>query len=132
MTLFIDRDLGKRLGLALRTVHVPVVNHIERYPKADAESVPDVMWIREATELGEILMTRDGGIRRRGVELKAIVSAGARCFVLETGNASPFVYLRAVMVAWPRIERLVAKQPAPFMFGISRTGRLTQRYPSRP
>lgn len=129
MTLFIDRDLGKRLGLALRTVHVPVVNHIDRYPSADAESIPDATWIAEAAARGEIILTRDGGIRRRDVELAAIIAANARAFVLETGNASALTYLRAVLIAWPRMQDLIAGEQPPFMFAIRADGRVLRRYP---
>lgn len=129
MKLFIDRDLGKRLGRALRAVGVPVVLHIDRYPNADAESVPDSVWIRAATEQGEVILTRDGRIRRMSAELAAVVAAKASCFVLETGNASPLDYLRAVMAAWPRMVEIVASETPPFMYGISRTGRVTRRYP---
>lgn len=130
MRLFIDRDLGKRLGRALRAVGIPVVLHIERYPSADAESVPDQLWIAQATAQGEVILTRDGRIRRMSAELAAVVAAKARCFVLETGNASPLDYLRAVMAAWPRMVEIADQEPPPFMYGISRNGRLTRRYPT--
>ena len=130
MNLFIDRDLGKKLGRALRVVGVRVTLHIERYPEADAETIPDQQWIREASSAGEVILTRDGRIRRTQAELAAVIAAGARCFVLETGNATPLAYLRAVMIAWPAMERVVRDFPAPFMFGIGQTGRLTRRYPS--
>ena len=129
MNLFIDRDLGKRFGKALRTVGVPVTNHIDRYPMADAESVPDWLWIAEAARLGEIIITRDGGIRRIRAEVEAVVAAGARCFVLETGNASSFDYLRAIMIAWPGMNRVVEGVPAPFMYGVNRNGRLRRLFP---
>ena len=129
MNLFVDRDLGKRLGKALRVVGVRVTNHIDRYPRADAESIPDRIWIAEAAGLGEIIITRDGGIRRVAAELDAVVTAGGRCFVLETGNASAFDYLRAIMVAWPAMMRVVKEQPAPFMYGVNRNGRLRRRFP---
>lgn len=129
MKFFIDRDLGKRLGYALRAVRIPVVLHIERYPTADAESVPDSLWIAEATASGEVILTRDGRIRRMPAELAAVVTANASCFVLETGNAAPLDCLRAVMAAWPRMMEIVAREPPPFMYGISRTGRVTRRYP---
>lgn len=130
MKLFIDRDLGKRLGRALRAVGIPVVLHIDRYPTADAESVPDSVWIAEATAEGEVILTRDGRIRRMSAELAAVVTAKASCFVLETGNATPLDYLRAVMAAWPRTIEIVGTEAPPFMYGISRTGRVTRRYPA--
>lgn len=130
MKLFIDRDLGgKQLGGALRAVHVQVVCHRERYPNADAETVPDTQWIREAAELGEIILTRDGGIHRVPAEIEALATAGARGFVLETRNATPFVNLRALMLAWPAMEQRVADEPGAFLYGINREGRLMRRYP---
>lgn len=110
MKLFIDRDLGKRLGRALRAVGVSVVLHIDRYPSADAESVPDSVWIAAATEQSEVILTHDGRIRRMSAELAAVVAAKASCFVLETGNASPLDYLRAVMAAWPHMQEIVATE----------------------
>jgi hypothetical protein len=127
--LFIDRDLGKKLGYALRTVGVSVTNHIERYPTADEESISDAQWIQEASLRKEVIVTRDGGIRRESAELQAMIAAGARCFVLETGNAPAFVYLRALMVAWPQMERVTAEEPPPFMFAITRAGRVLRRFP---
>lgn len=132
MTLFIDRDLGKRFGRALRMVGVNVVLLVERYPSADAESVPDETWIREAARRSEVIVTRDGRIRRQHVELRAIADAGARCFVLETGNATPFDYLRAAMIAWPRIQGIIETEEPPYMFGISRKGRVRRLYPASP
>ncbi len=129
MKVFIDRDLGKRLGYALRAVRIPVVLHIERYPAADAESVPDAVWIAEATAQREVILTRDGRIRRMSAELAAVVAAGAKCFVLETGNATPLDYLQALMAAWPRMLEIVDEETPPFMYGISRTGRVARRYP---
>lgn len=129
MKLFVDRDLGKRLPRALKAVGVEATAHIDRYPTADAESIEDREWIREAVGRGELLITRDGTIRRREVEIGAIVRAEGACVVLETGNGTPLVYLRALMIAWPEIERLVNDERPPWVFGLSRDGRMTRRYP---
>jgi len=127
---FIDRDLGKKLGAALRSVGVAAVNHVDRYPKSDAEKVPDSRWIRDATAAGEIILTRDSRVVRRGsAELASIVAAGGRGFVLETGNATPLMYLRVLMIAWPRMERIVNDESAPYMYGITASGRVLRRYP---
>lgn len=128
--LFIDRDLGgKRLARALRAVGVAVTPHIERYASADAETVADIDWIAEAARRDEVIVTRDGTIRRRDVEIAAIIRGRARCVVLETGNASALVYLRALLVAWPELERICDDEAPPFVYGINRDGRLTRRHP---
>jgi hypothetical protein len=129
--VFLDRDLGKQLGLALRAVGVDATNHIYRYPTADAESVSDRLWIREATERGEVILTRDGSIRRREAELAVVIEVGARCFVFETGNASALDNLRALMVALPRMVEVVRDEDRPYMYGIRPDGTLIRRYPPR-
>lgn len=130
MKFFVDRDLGAKLGNALRAIGIPTTNHRHRYPHSDAESVPDSQWITDATALDEVVITRDGGVhRRRSAELAAIVNAGARGFVLETGNATPLDNLRAMMLAWPRIIEIVDKDSPPFLYGIDRRGRVKRRYP---
>ncbi len=111
-------------------MRIDAVLHIERYPTADAESIPDAHWIREAAARGDIILTRDGNIRRREAELAAIIDAEARCFVLETGNATPLDYLRALMIAWPRVQEILDTEAAPFMYGNSRKGVVRRRYPS--
>lgn len=126
MKLFIDRDLGKKLGRAIRAVGVSVTLHSERYPTD--ERVPDQDWIKAAAEAGEIILTRDGDIRRVDVEVAAIVGAGARCIVLETGNAKPIDYLVAVMTAWRKIEA-IADEDGPVVYGVNRQGRVRRLYP---
>ena len=130
MSFFIDRDLGKKLGRALQAVGVQAVNHIDRYPLADAETVPDSRWIREAASRGDVVITRDSRVlRRRSAELHAITTANARGFVLETGNATPLDNLRALMIAWPKLQQIIASEPAPFMYGVDAQGRVKRRYP---
>jgi predicted nuclease of predicted toxin-antitoxin system len=128
--LFIDRDLGKKLGRSLTAIGIPATPHADRYT-SPAERVSDQRWIREATAKGEVVLTRDGDIRRVDVEIKAIVESGARCFVLEVGNASAIDYLRAVMIAWPRIVEIVATNPPPYVYGINRRGHVRRRYPKK-
>jgi predicted nuclease of predicted toxin-antitoxin system len=126
---FLDRDLGKKLGRSMRAVGLAVTLHAERYPDADAE--PDRAWIKRAAADGEIILTRDGKIRRIDVELTAIVENGGRCITFETGNASPLDYLVALMSAWRRIEELNSAAPPPWVYGLRRDGRLIRRYPAR-
>lgn len=131
MKFFTDRDLGKKLGRSLQAIGIPATILDDRYPSSPAETIRDTRWIREATVLDEIILTRDGGLARRGsAEIQAVVSAGGRCFVLEVGNASPIDYLRAVMVAWPRIAAIVAIEEPPFVYAIRRDHRVVRRYPT--
>jgi hypothetical protein len=130
LTYFVDRDLGKRLAAALRAIGVPAVAHVERYRDSDAESVPDTAWIRDCAKRGEVIITRDSRQHRRlSAELHAITSGGAKAFVLETGNASVLEYMRALLIAWPRLQRIVAGEVGPWVYGINANGRVLRRYP---
>lgn len=126
MTFFVDRDLGPRVGRALREVKVDVVLHSDRFTASES----DVVWIRAVSADGLVILTRDRHIRTRPAERQAFAEAGARCFVVATGASTPLDDLRALLIAWPMIVGHVASTPAPFMYGIARDGRLTQYIPA--
>jgi hypothetical protein len=126
VTFFVDRDLGPRVGRALREVKVDVVLHADRFTASESDAV----WIRSVSADGLVILTRDRHIRRRPAERQAFEDAGARCFVVATGASTPLDDVRALLIAWPLILEHVASTPAPFMYGIARDGRLTQYIPT--
>lgn len=126
MTFFVDRDLGPRVGRALREVKVDVVLHGDRFRPDES----DARWIRSVTTDGLVILTRDRHIRSRSAERDAFMEAGARCFVVTTGVSTPLDDLRALLMSWPAILAIEAEMAAPFMFGIARDGRLTQYVPT--
>jgi hypothetical protein len=121
LRLFLDRDVGRKVGHALRLVGVEVQLHHERYPNRD--SIADDVWIPEVAADGYTIVTHDGMIRRRRGEWEVFKASGARCFVLTTPTR--FAHLRALMMAWPEIEAIVATEQAPYMYGLSSKGVLT-------
>jgi hypothetical protein len=124
--LFTDRDVGPDIGLALRQVGVEIELYRDRYTSG---MVPDERWIAEVTSEGLVILTKDTHIRSRPAERTVFEAAGARAFVLATRGATRLENLRAVLIAWPRMEAEVATRHAPFMFGIDRAGNLTQYVP---
>lgn len=125
MTYFVDRDLGPRVGEALRSVKVDIVLHHERFAPAAA----DDEWIPAIAEDGLVILTRDRHIRSRPAERQVFNDARAKCIVVTTRVSTPLEDLRALLIAWPQIENLAATMPGPFMFGLARDGRLTQYIP---
>lgn len=130
MRLFVDRDLGLQLGRALREIGQDVQLHADRYPGRG--DVPDEEWISDVTRDGYIILTHDARIRSRPAERTAFEAAGARVFVFATKHPTPFVHLRALMIAWERIEDEVATMAPPFMFGIDADGVMNQYVPYDP
>jgi hypothetical protein len=123
--LFIDRDLGPAIGLALQAVKVDAKNHVELFN----EMAPDELWIPAVTAAGRVILSKDRRLRTRPAERAAFEAAGARCFVLTAEKQDRLSLLRCVLAAWDSIEDKVATVPAPFMYGIGRDGRLTQWIP---
>jgi hypothetical protein len=126
VTFFVDRDLGPLVGKALRAVKVEVVLHHERFGPMEK----DTAWIASVSREGLVILTRDRKIRSRPGERAVFEAAGARSFVVTTGASTPLDDLRALLAAWPRIQDRIENQPGPFMYGISRDGRMTQFIPT--
>lgn len=126
MTFFVDRDLGPRVGTALRSVGVDVVLHGDRF---DADT-SDQHWIATMTAESRVILTRDRHLRTRPAERAVFEDARARAIVVATGVSTPLEDLRSLLIAWSTIELHVAETPAPWMFGLSRDGKLTQYIPS--
>lgn len=120
-TFFFDRSIGKAVPRALQAVRVHAVSHDDHYPAQ--RKVPDETWIAEQTELGHVLVTKDKGIQHRTSEIAAIRSADARLLVLTDRRANRLRMLRAIMIAWPKIESIVDVEPiGPWIVTISAGG----------
>ena len=125
--LFFDRSIGKAVPLALRQVGVPVEIHDELYPQ---RLVPDEEWIGDATARGSVLITRDRRIRHRPAERKSVATAGGRMFVLRGKGARRLEMLRVLMIAWDRMQTVIATEAAPaWIYEFDAGGRLTRVFP---
>jgi hypothetical protein len=127
LRLYFDRSIGKSVPRALREVGVEVAYHTERYP--DQPALPDDRWIQDASRADEIVIHKDKRIRYRPEERAAFVRAGARMFLLG-GNLNRFDMLRLLMIAWPDMARAVECEPAPFIYRVLASGRLSRLHPS--
>lgn len=108
-----------------RSVGVEIVQHHERF----GARVPDADWLAAVSGERMVILSRDRKMRSRPAERQAFGAAGARCFVVATGASTPLEDLRALLWAWPAILGHVDTTPAPFMYGVSRQGQLTQWLP---
>ena len=99
--LFVDRSLGRRkVPDRLREVHPNVIAHDDVFQ----QDTDDEVWLREAGRRGWIVLTKDERIRRKPGEQIAIVTSGARCFVLHPTKGMTAEQMAEVLVdALPRI-----------------------------
>ena len=71
---------------------------------------------------GWVVLTKDRHIRYRTPEKEALKKAGVAVFVLTSGNLTGDDMARAFVTAMPRIKRLLAKLPPPFIAKVARGG----------
>jgi predicted nuclease of predicted toxin-antitoxin system len=117
-TFFVDRCLGRQVGLALRQSGLTVEFHADHF----ADDADDETWLSEVGKRGWVVLTKDKAIRTKPVELNAVKAAKIRMFSLSSGNmtgeqmASVFVANRLSM------GRFIKKHPPPFIARVSASG----------
>src|SRR5438876_11762880 len=80
---FTDANLGRRVVPdALRAAGEEVKVHDDCFPAGTFDSV----WLREVGKKGWVILTKDSRIRYRRNEMEALLSSGARSFVLVSRN----------------------------------------------
>ncbi|GAA1732120.1 hypothetical protein GCM10009809_29470 [Isoptericola hypogeus] len=80
---FVDRNLGSVIiPDGLRSAGWDVTTMDDRYGVDVSQSVSDVDWIREATQRGEFLLTKDVRIARNPVEARIVHMCDARVFTI--------------------------------------------------
>jgi hypothetical protein len=72
-----------------------------------------------------VLLTKDKNIRRRPLEVEAILSARVRAFVLTATDLTGPEQANAFVKALQRIVRL-CQQPGPFVYNVTRAGQLSR------
>ena len=93
--------------------------HDDHFP----QDVQDSVWLRVVGRKGWVVLTKDGRIRYRPAEKRALLGGGVAAFVLTargdlTGKETAEIFVKAL----PRIKRFLAKHKPPFLAGVSRSG----------
>jgi hypothetical protein len=118
-TFFLDRGLGSRIvptGLRERGWQVTTMD--ERYGSLASQDVADVDWIREATALGECLLTKDVAIARNPSEAEVIYNCDARAFTITNPQITGPEMLARLLVHEQTVFRWAWRTPAPFVLGL--------------
>ena len=85
----------------------------------------DVEWLPAIGTNGWVLLTKDREIRRRPLEIEAILSAGARAFVLTATDLRREEQAEIFLRAMPKIYR-ICKRSGPFIYNITRMGHIAE------
>lgn len=117
-TFFIDRSLGKGVGIKLREAGALVELHDDHYPQTSA----DVDWIPAVSSRGWVILTKDKNIRRSRGERADLIAANARVFTLTSGNMTGATMAHYFIVHLDDMERLCESTAAPFAFAVGPRG----------
>lgn len=116
---FTDRDLGRnKIPQSLRELGYTVHRMVDEYPTTE-ESVRDPDWIREQTEKGRVLLTRDK-LRHPG-EKDAVEEAGARMFRIGRNAKNAEEQARYLGNNINRIEQR-SRRPGPYIYRVDENG----------
>lgn len=81
----------------------------------------DVDWLPAVGAAGWVLLTKDKDIRRRPLEIEAILNARVRAFVLTAAELRREEQAAILLKAMPKIHR-ICRRPGPFIYNITRMG----------
>jgi hypothetical protein len=123
-TFFVDRCLGSSdVPNALRKAGARVEIHDDHF----AQDALDTDWLPIVGANGWILLTRDKRIRRRELEMQALISAGIGAFFLSGAEMSGEDMANAFVQALPNMIHSVEKRVRPFIAYVSRFGDITMK-----
>jgi hypothetical protein len=112
--------LGTHVPAALAAAGFDVRPWFDHFP-----GVLDVDWLPAIGREGWVLLTKDKDIRRRPLEVEAILNSRVRAFVLVATVLSREEQAALFIGAMRKIHRICAR-PGPFIFNITTMGHLSQ------
>ena len=119
LVFFIDRSLGRHhVAGALRKVGVQVEVHDDHF----ATNAPDQAWLTEVGSRGWLVLMKDKQVRRKPLELNALLAAGVGAFVLTQGNLRGEEMAEVMVRHIRRIVKLARVQRAPCVASVTRSG----------
>jgi PIN like domain len=115
--LFLDESIHncKPIHASLESLSVKYVRHRSVF----SSGVLDTEWLPVVGEKKWAVLTSDKRIRFNELERAKIIEHGIRQFVFTSGNLSGATMGQILTLAIPRILKLVATYPAPFIALIS-------------
>lgn len=119
-TFLVDRCLGKAVRNALLEAGAQV-EHLDEHFGQEAK---DHEWLPDVSIRGWVVLTKDGAIGTNDLEVRAIARAGARVFILVSGNLTRQQMADLFVEVLPKLEKFNQGNQAPFIAKIYKDGRV--------
>jgi predicted nuclease of predicted toxin-antitoxin system len=118
----VDRSLGLYVAEQVRAAAASYGATVELHRDHFTDDAPDTEWLTAVGARGWIVLTKDKAIRRKTAEREALVAARVRLFTLTGGNLTGEQMAQLFVTNLTKMARLVKRQNAPFVAGVTRTG----------
>lgn len=92
----------------------------ERYGVNESQLISDVQWIEEATDLGEVLLTKDLRIAANPLEAASVHRLSARAFGLARRDVDGPTMARYFLDNQSRIFRMANRAIGPYVVSVSK------------
>ena len=122
LTLYFDRNVGKRLPSALSKLRPPADIRWHQ-GEGFAQNLPDDVRLEAVARRNWIVLTQDLKLHVLESERQAIMQHSARCFYLPGANDGLWQTLCTVTRIHKKILQLSLSTPAPLIFAFSANGR---------
>jgi hypothetical protein len=123
LRFFLDRNLGSRVvPVALRGAGWTLETMDERYGVDPSQLINDVQWIEEATDQGDILLTKDLRIAVNPLEAATVDRVSARVFGLARRDIDGPTMGRYFLDNQRRIFRMADRAIGPYVVSVSLNG----------
>lgn len=119
-TFVIDRCLGKVVKNTLLDAGAQV-EHLDDHFRQNAK---DQEWLPGVSDLGWVVLTKDEAIGTNALELRAIARAGAKVFILVSGNLTRQKMADLFVDVLPKLEKFIQGNQAPFIAKIYKDGKV--------
>jgi len=116
----VDECLGRHVPEALAAARYDIRPWYDHFAGND-----DVEWLPPIGERGWVLLTKDKDIRRRPLEVEAILNARVRAFVLTATHLRREEQAAIFLKAMPKIYR-ICRRPGPFIYNVTLMGSLNE------
>jgi hypothetical protein len=120
LTFYVDECLGRFVAEALTADGFDARPYYDHFA-----GMKDVEWLPQVGANQWILLTKDKNIRRRRLEVDAILNSGVRAFVVTAVGLHREDLAKLVLSAMPKIQR-ICQQRGPFVFNITASGAVSQ------
>lgn len=126
MVFFWDKNIGKRIPLAVRSLKPPGIS-VELYKEhfKISDIYPeggDDSWLASVGAWGWNVITQDYSYHKKPAELFAMKQYNVGCFYLWGAKAHKWDTMRVFMKSYDHIVEVASNTPKPFIFRVEKMG----------